>query len=135
MAEARLVYSDNWGDVIDRPSDNCVEIRWFDTTSAMNGADFNAFLADYASQIEACGRGNALVDSVQFKMDMTKMDRGWRDQNIIPRYNAAGLRKFAFIMPPSMPAIGTAPAKEGPANFPTGYFGSRADALAWLQQR
>ena len=66
-------------------------------------------------------------------MDMSLMNPGWRDQNIIPRYNAAGLAKFAFIMPKGMPAIGAVPAPEGPADFPTAYFASRADALAWLK--
>lgn len=35
-------------------------------------------------------------------------------------------------MPAGMPAIGSDPVREGPATFPTGYFGTRADALAWL---
>jgi hypothetical protein len=34
------------------------------------------------------------------------MDGPWRDVNIIPRYNAAGVRKFAFHMPDGMPMIG-----------------------------
>ena len=61
------------------------------------------------------------------------MEMGWRDEHIIPRYNAAGLKKFAFVMPAGMPAIGAPPAPEGPADFPTGYYGSRADALSWLR--
>jgi hypothetical protein len=63
---------------------------------------------------------------------MARMDGDWRDANIIPRYNKAGVRRFAFLMPEGMPAIGTPPAVEGPADFPTAYFGSRADALAWF---
>lgn len=133
MTAVRIVYGDQWGDILDRPDDGCVEIRWFDTTDTMTGADFNAFLATYAGQVEACGQPGSLVDAVQFKMAAAKMDPGWRDANIIPRYNAAGVKKFAFIMPAGMPAIGAAPAPEGPANFPTAYFARRADALAWLR--
>jgi len=51
---------------------------------------------------------------------------------IIPRYNQAGVEKFAFLMPAGMPAIGAPPAPETPGTFPTAYFGSRADATAWL---
>ena len=130
---AKTLYSDGWGDIIDRPDDGCVEIRWFDTTAGMDGDDFNAFLATYAGEVEKCGRPGGLIDAVQFRMDMSKMNPGWRDEHIIPRYNAAGLKRFAFIMPAGMPAIGAPPAPEGPAEFPTGYFGSRADALAWLK--
>lgn len=132
MATARIVHNDQWGEIIDHPDDDCVEIRWYDTTSDMSGDDFNRFLKTYAGQVEACGRANGLVDGVQFRMDMAKMSMGWRDEHIIPRYNAAGMKKFAFIMPEGMPAIGTAPAPEGPADFPTGYFGTRADALRWF---
>ena len=99
----------------------------------MSGEDFNAFLTIYAGHVENCGRGGGLIDAVQFAMDMSKMEMGWRDEHIIPRYNAAGLKKFAFVMPPGMPAIGAQPAPEGPADFPTAYFGSRADALSWVR--
>ena len=136
MSEAsniKIIYSDRWGDIIDRQSDDCVEVRWFDTSSAMDGADFNTFLTRYAEQIEACGRSNGLIDAVQFKMDTSKMIADWRDEHITPRYNAAGLKKFAFILPEGMPAIGSAPAKEGVANFPTAYFGARTDAMAWFK--
>ena len=63
---------------------------------------------------------------------MAHMDGTWRDENIVPRYEAAGVRKFAFHMPAGMPAIGSDPAPEGVAKYPTGYFGTRRDALAWL---
>ena len=134
MEVASVKYSDQWGDVIDRPRDHCVEIRWFDTTSEMDGEDFSTFLTFYAEQVEACGREGGLIDAVQFKMDMKKMNMGWRDVHIIPRYNAAGLKKFAFVMPAGMPAIGNPPQAEGPVQFPTAYFGTRAEALAWLAE-
>lgn len=127
-------YSDTWGECNVRPDDGCSEIRWFDTTADMSGDDFNAFLSAFATVVEGSGQTGALVDAVQFKMDMGRMSMGWRDENIIPRYNAAGLKKFAFIMPAGMPAIGAPPAADGPAAFPTAYFASRRDALAWLAE-
>ena len=133
MDAAKLLHSDRWGDILDRPEDGCVEIRWNDETAEMSGDDFNGFLEIYAGFVERCRRPGGLIDALQFKMDMSLMNPGWRDQNIIPRYNAAGLAKFAFIMPKGMPAIGAVPAPEGPADFPTAYFASRADALAWLK--
>ena len=48
-------------------------------------------------------------------MPMARMDLAWRDANIIPRYNTAGVKRFAFLMPAGMPAIGTPPSPEGPA--------------------
>ena len=128
-----MKYTDRWGDILDRQDDDCVEIRWFDTTSAMNGSEFGDFLTRYAEQVELCGRRNCLIDAVQFKMDPDNMNMGWRDEHIVPRYNAAGVQKFAFIMPQGMPAIGKTPENEGPGQFPTAYFGTRVDALNWLK--
>ena len=50
----------------------------------------------------------------------------------IPRYKAAGVKRFAFLMPAGMPAARAPQAPEGPASFPTAYFDARPAALAWL---
>lgn len=133
MTQAQHVYDDEWGGIIDRPEAGYIEIRWYDTTKSMNKDLFQAWLTTFVEQVEATGRQRVLVDAVQFRMLMEHMDGSWRDANIIPRYNAAGVQKFAFHMPAGMPAIGKPPAKEGPGEFPTAYFGTRADALEWLK--
>ncbi len=133
MAKLTAVYGDQWGDILDRPGDSCVEIRWHDTTVDMTRDDFQEFLEVFAAAVEACGRPGCLIDAVVFRMDTALMDAAWRDQHIIPRYNSAGVGKFAFIMPAGMPAIGAEPSPEGSAHFPTAYFATRTDALKWLQ--
>jgi hypothetical protein len=127
-----LVYEDPWGEVIDRPSQDLVELRWFDTTEAISKQAFQGWLTKFAECVERCGRRKVLVDNTSFRMHLDQMDGPWRDANIIPRYNAAGVTKFAFQMPQGMPMIGSAPAPEPPGRFPTGYFGSRQTALDWL---
>ena len=127
-----ILWEDKYGEVIDRPGQGFVEIRWYDTTSELSSDAFNSWLSRFAASVEEAGRPGVLVDSVPFKMDMSQMDGPWRDANIIPRYNAAGVQKFAFLMPEGMPLIGAEPANEGPGTFPTGYFGSRSAAIAWL---
>jgi hypothetical protein len=129
---ADQVYEDRWGEVLDRPSADLVELRWFDTTADMSAQEFQDWLARFADCVEKCGRSRVLVDSTSFRMSPANMDGPWRDANIIPRYNAAGVAKFAFHMPLGMPMVGAAPAAEGPARFPTAYFSSRQDALDWL---
>ncbi len=126
------VFEDRWGACIDRPEDGYLEIRWYDTTKSISGEQFNGWLSRFADAVATSGRTRVLVDATHFQMDMDVMDMGWRDVNIIPKYNAAGVQKFAFQMPAGMPAIGAAPAPEGPADFPTAYFGTRQDALEWL---
>lgn len=132
MMSGTHVFEDQWGACIDRPEDGYLEIRWYDTTKAISGEQFNDWLSRFTEAVASTGRTRVLVDATQFQMDMGGMDMGWRDTNIIPRYNAAGVEKFAFQMPEGVPAIGTPPAPEGPAIFPTAYFGSRLDALSWL---
>jgi hypothetical protein len=126
------VYEDRWGEVFDRPSIGLIELRWFDTTADMTGPEFQAWLSKFAECVEKCGRSRILVDSTTFRMSPAKMDGPWRDANIIPRYNAAGVTKFAFHMPDGIPMIGEPPTPEAPGRFPTGYFGRRQDAVDWL---
>lgn len=125
------VYENEWGGILHRPG-LYAEIRWYDTTANMTGADFETFLSEFAGVVERYRCSGALIDATSFKMNPANMNSAWRDENIIPRYNAAGINKFAFIMPEGMPAIGAPPAAEGPADFPTAYFGNRNDALTWL---
>ncbi len=129
---SQQIYEDRWGEVFDRPAADLIELRWFDSTAEMTAGEFQRWLEKFAECVEKCRRSRVLVDSTVFRMSPANMDGPWRDANIIPRYNAAGVTKFAFHMPEGMPMIGQPPQNEGPAKFPTGYFGKRQDALAWL---
>lgn len=129
---SRIVYEDGWGEIIHRPGPGVLEIRWFDSTAAMTGDAFNDWLAMFAGQVEATVSRRCFVDVLQFRMPPDRMSTGWRDEHIIPRYNHAGVERFAFLMPAGIPLIGAEPAPEGPATFPTGYFGTRQAAFDWL---
>ena len=129
---ADYVYGDQFGDIIDRPEIGVIEIRWFDATASMSADEFQTWLSGFVTELEQRGRRRVLVDTTQFRMDPALMNAAWRDAHIIPRYNAAGVERFAFHMPSGMPLIGRDPAPEGPGEFPTVYFGSRNDIVAWL---
>ena len=126
------VYEDKWGAIIDHPDDGFTEISWYDTTKEMTKADFQQWLTTFADHVDRLRRPGILTDATHFLMDRANMDGPWRDTHIVPRYNRAGVKKFAFLMPAGMPAIGAPPAIEGPAQYPTAYFGTRNDALKWL---
>ena len=127
------VYEDHFGAVIDRADAGYVEIRWYDATEDMSAAQFQDWLARFAGEVERQGRAGILVDGTSFLMDTGNMNDEWRNEHIVPRYNAAGVRRFAFHMPEGMPSIGQPPEAEGPATFPTAYFGRRQAALEWLR--
>lgn len=132
MTAVTNVYEDRWGAIIDHADAGYVEIRWYDTTSAMSVNEFHQWLANFATQVERLRRPGILVDATRFLLDPAKMSDEWRDAHIIPRYNTAGVKKFAFHMPEGMPAIGSPPAIQRPAAFPTAYFARRQAALDWL---
>ena len=132
MTDVRVLHEDQWGAVIDYPSRDIIEIRWYDSTAGLDRQSFNEWLRRFADHEESSGRRCILVDSTSFRMAPQEFDPEWRDANIIPRYNSAGVQRFAFHVPEGMPAIGAEPAREGPAEFPTGYFATREAALAWL---
>ena len=132
MTDVEHVYEDRWGEIIDRPAAELVELRWYDTTAGMSAERFQDWLATFAAYVERLRRARVLVDGTRFMMDPANLNDAWRDANIIPRYNAAGVRRFAFLFPDGMPAVGAPPAAEGPAGFPTGYFSRRQEALDWL---
>ncbi|MGN6168501.1 MAG: hypothetical protein ACTHQQ_10075 [Solirubrobacteraceae bacterium] len=132
MSDLVTTYEDRFGAVIDHPDSEYLEIRWYDTTEAMSAAEFQDWLAGFAGEVERRRPAGVLVDSTSFLMDRANMNMEWRDDHIVPRYNAGGVQKFAFHMPDGMPAIGAAPEPEGPATFPTAYFARRQAALDWL---
>ncbi len=132
MTAARVLYDDQWGQILSYPAEKTAEIRWYDTTAELGSDQFNAFLATFADLVLSTRPSRILVDATGFKMDPAAMDMAWRNANIIPKYNQAGFRRFAFHVPAGMPGVGTPPAPDGPADFPTGWFASRRDAMAWL---
>jgi len=126
------VYEDRFGEVIDHADNSYLEIRWYDTTEDMSADDFRSWVAAFAGEAERRRRPGILVDVTRFLMDQSDMDDDWWYEQIVPRYNAAGVEKFAFLALDGMPAIGSPPAAAKGANFPTGYFARRQEALNWL---
>lgn len=61
---------------------------------------------------------NLLVDVRNFRDRPAPDNTTWRDAAIVPRYNAGGVSKMAFLLPAGSGSVGP-PQPEGPANFPT----------------
>src|SRR2546428_13602403 len=119
MADSKHVYEDQWGEIIDRPSIGLVELRWFDTTAPMSKEQFQKWLSTFADQGAGAHRQHVLIDATSFRMNPAFMYGTCRDAKIIPRYNAAGVTRFAFHMPAGMPLIGKPPTAAAQGRFPT----------------
>jgi hypothetical protein len=121
-----------WGVIVDHA--DVVELRWLPSTSAMSDGGFMATLCLFASEAERARPQALLIDATEFRHAFGPGVMAWRDAHIIPRYGAAGVRKFAFVMPASFPDAGKE-AVEGPAIFPTKWFIDRQTALNWLRSK
>jgi hypothetical protein len=122
-----LIHHDEW---------NTLELKWLPTTKDATEAEARDTMALFAAKTEELKPRFLIVDTTEFFHRWADDMMAWRDKEIIPRYNAGGPAKFAFITGEGVPfptvESGAVPAPEGPATFPTGWFASRDRAYQWL---
>ncbi len=129
---ANELFRDEFGAVIHHVETDVLELHWLEGTAGMSDEDFRRWLTLFAAHGEQVKPTNMLIDATKFQFAVDGASTGpWRDENIIPRYNSAGVQKMAFLLPEGA-APGSEPAPEGPANFPTAYFDTAADVQAWF---
>jgi len=138
-AQSIEVARNQWGAVLHHPDTHVLELKWFASTRQMTDDDFKATLELYTSHGERLQPiPSGLIDATEFFHTFGDGEAlAWRDEHIIPRYNAMGVTKFAFHMPAGAPGTveaGGKPAVEGRAAFPTAWFSTRARAEAWLAE-
>src|SRR5262249_51095551 len=124
------VARNQWGVILHYPSAGMLELKWFPSSRQMTDEDFKVTLELYTREGERLQPiTSGLIDATQFFHSFADdQTLAWRDANIIPRYNAIGMRKFAFHLPAGAPGTveaGATPANERGATFPTGWFSTR----------
>jgi hypothetical protein len=131
-----IVAQDQWGQLVFYDEWNSLELRWLPSTAAATDAEVKSTMELFAQEALARKPTTLIVDTTDFRHQWGEGMMQWRDAQIIPRYNQAGVRKFAFIASPTYPGptveAGAAPAPDGPASFPTAWFKSRQAAYEWL---
>ena len=135
MTEKLASYA--YGEVVYHRAVNVLELVWNERTAEMVDDDFKRGLELLAEQAEAKQPRGILIDATSFRHQFAPGVMEWRDARIIPRYAAAGVQRFAFQMPAGFPDTaehGRQPEHEGPAPYPTQWFGARDSALAWLEE-
>jgi hypothetical protein len=133
----RELYSDIYGGITHDEDAQVLVLEWSEATTNMTDDDFKESMSRYAKLAEEVRPANLLVDVTKFKHSPGADVGAWRDQEIIPRYNSAGVKKFAFVIPSGSPGTveaGTPPAPEPPGRFPTAYFDNRNNALNWFHE-
>jgi hypothetical protein len=112
------------------PQTRSIELEWKGETSEMTAEDFKRALEGLVGHIRDHSATGTLIDVRSFGFRMTPELDTWRQEQIIPAYNAGGLKRFAYVLPPGMPYR---PGDGGAeARFTTDYFDDPDDARAWL---
>jgi len=128
---AKELASNEWGIILQHERLELLELKWLSSTANMTDGSFMATLCLFVSEAEKARARRLFIDATDFRHRFGDGVMQWRDAHIIPRYGGAGVRKFAFQMPPGFPKAG-AEEREGPAVFPTKWFVDRQAALDWL---
>jgi hypothetical protein len=135
--EAVEVARNSWGVILHYPDWHTLELKWLPTTKEMTEQGFKDTLTLHSGEGERYKPSFMLIDTTQFDHAPQRDTLAWRDEHIVPRYNAAGVKKFAFIVNPGWPQTvesGAEPRIDGQASFPTGWFESRENAYQWLAE-
>lgn len=127
------LHRDDFAQFIYDPDSRVLSILWTEATEGMSTEDFKAGLERLADYAEAHRSPRVLVDVSNFRFRPPPEIGPWRETQIVPRYNEAGVERFAYVhgagatLPPATPS----PDSE---IFETRHFDSRADAIAWMGQ-
>src|SRR5262245_12176861 len=122
------------GEIVHHEADGVLELLWL--PAGMTDGAFKATLALLAWEAEKLRPPFLLIDATLFHHQVSPDVMRWRDDCIIPRYGAAGVTKFAFLMPADFPNTiekGGREASGEPAVFATAWFSRRENALSWFR--
>ncbi|MDN5212057.1 hypothetical protein QQ020_08340 [Fulvivirgaceae bacterium BMA12] len=113
--------------------DQTLELLWKPKTASMTTSDFKAALYVYACFAIEYHTPRLLVHIHEFGFRDAMSDAltEWRNQHIFPKYNGAGVIKFAFLghkeqLPPQDPP------QTDLANFQTRFFSDRLELENWF---
>ncbi|SRR5713226_3890069 len=109
-----------------------IGIDWKDPTGTMTDEEFKAELMLFAGHVEKRKAQGILVDVNHFHYKMRPDVQQWRIRNISSRYDAAGVKRFAFVFPKDSqmpPMMNQSSAGE---YFLTRAFDNYGRAIAWL---
>ena len=133
--EPQEVAANQWGTIKHHPQWQTLELRWDAATRSMTDDGFKQTLQILADQGLKVRPKFMIIDATEFFHTPGEGTLAWRDENIVPLYNDAGVEKFAFLTTAAMPGTvekGGEPKPDGPAAFPTAWFETKDRMYAWL---
>lgn len=109
-----------------------VSMIWTDRTEEMTDSDYKEGLSRLAGIANEYRSAAILVDVSKFRHEPGPLMGEWRDRNVVPAYNKAGVRKVAIVWGKGadVPAESEPPGPH--EHFATRDFADREDARDWL---
>src|SRR5260370_18019668 len=111
------VARNSWGVIRDHTGWRTLEVGWLEARRDMSDEGFKETLELLASAGERLRPRFMLVDGTDFHHQSGEGVMEWRAEQIVPRYNSAGVTRFAFLAPAGSPgtveAGGTPPPGGG----------------------
>jgi len=109
-----------------------IGIDWKEATAQMTDDDMKRELDLFAGFVEKRQAPRILIDVTKFGYRMTPEVQQWWSENILTRYNAAGVKRFAFLFPANTEITGAMNESAPGAAFLTRSFQTRESAVDWL---
>jgi hypothetical protein len=97
------IASTEYGLIIRHDEWNTLELKWLASTKDATEAGARDTMSLFAAETEKLKPRFLLVDTTDFMHRWADDMMAWRDQEIIPQYNAGGVTKFAFITGEGVP--------------------------------
>ena|SRR5215471_1721530 len=126
------IHDDAFFQVLWDENTNVIGIQWKEATSSMTDEDFKSELQLFAGLVESKNAQGILVDVACFRHKIGPAVHEWRIKNISTRYSAAGVRRFAFLLPADAPVPPMMNQSSPGESFLTRGFNSAEQAMAWL---
>jgi len=98
----------------------------------MTDDEYKTELIRFAATVDELRPPGILVDLRDFGFLVRDAIWEWRLANISPRYNAAGVQRFAFVIQQSAPIPARMNRPSAGDAFVTRAFDSRQQAIEWL---
>src|SRR5215831_21069185 len=126
------LYENRFQLIIWDETNGIIGLDWKEATAHMTDDDMKRELDLFAGFVEKRQAPRILIDVTKFGYRMTPEVQQWWSDNILTRYNAAGVKRFAFLFAPEIKITSAMNESAPGADFLTRSFNTRESAIKWL---
>lgn len=130
------LYTSKFSDVF--ANENMMEIHWKPESSELNEDSFKEEISAFANSSGQSNPSSIFVNAIEYGFSITIELQNWHDENIIPQYTKAGVRKMAFILPQDLVTQlsieQTFDENQAKSRIQVQYFSDELEAKSWLNK-